>query len=202
MGTGVCEKCRLIVQWRFKYDKYKPLRMPGNCQSCRKKTVTKAYRIFCDACARDKHVCAGCSGDLNAVATGEIVPPDGAMEVTPSVAPTPEGSVTDSSNSTKRKLEQVETRTLDHRKIAAVEETDMQVDDISVNNDADQVPSISARDAVSDWDSRKFSTIASTKYSKNRVVGSQADTVFVFGQAIDGSTASAQEESTFPASSS
>ena len=34
MCEGVCDSCRLKLQWKFNYDKYKPLRHPAKCQSC------------------------------------------------------------------------------------------------------------------------------------------------------------------------
>lgn len=64
MCEGICDRCREKLQWRFKYDKYKPLTKPGNCQKCRNKTVTKAYRIYCDRCATADGVCASCAGNL------------------------------------------------------------------------------------------------------------------------------------------
>ena len=30
-NKGDCQKCREKVQWRFKYDKYKPLKHPATC---------------------------------------------------------------------------------------------------------------------------------------------------------------------------
>lgn len=67
MCEGVCEHCRDKVQWRFHYDKYKPLRHPGTCQECRNKTVTKAYRTFCDPCASKKKVCPGCCAEWSSL---------------------------------------------------------------------------------------------------------------------------------------
>ena len=64
MCEGICDRCREKLQWRFKYDKYKPLTKPGNCQKCRNKTVTKAYRIYCDNCASADGICASCTGNL------------------------------------------------------------------------------------------------------------------------------------------
>lgn len=35
MCEGVCDYCREKVQWKFNYDKYKPLRHPGTiCLNC------------------------------------------------------------------------------------------------------------------------------------------------------------------------
>jgi hypothetical protein len=60
MIEGICKKCREKVQWRFKFDKYKPLKAVGNCQGCKQKAVTKAYRTWCDKCAEKKNCCSSC----------------------------------------------------------------------------------------------------------------------------------------------
>lgn len=64
MCEGICDRCREKLQWKFKYDKYKPLTKPGTCQHCKEKRIAKAYRSFCDPCASAKRACAGCCGDL------------------------------------------------------------------------------------------------------------------------------------------
>jgi len=56
----ICRKCRQIVQWRFQYDKYKPLKSIATCQNCKKKCISKAYRTFCEPCADNKKVCPSC----------------------------------------------------------------------------------------------------------------------------------------------
>lgn len=57
---GVCRRCREKVQWRFQYDKYKPLSSMATCQNCKRKNVTKAYRTFCEPCASQTSVCESC----------------------------------------------------------------------------------------------------------------------------------------------
>ena len=64
MCDGVCDRCREKAQWRFKYDKYKPLKAPGNCQQCKQKVIIKAYRTLCDPCAAAKKSCPGCCVNL------------------------------------------------------------------------------------------------------------------------------------------
>ena len=64
MCEGICDKCREKVQWKFKYGKYKSLSKPGTCQNCKNKSVTKAYRCYCDACAKKKACCGACCGNL------------------------------------------------------------------------------------------------------------------------------------------
>jgi len=66
MQEGVCPRCREKVQWRFQFNKYKPLTRPGNCQNCKQKTVTKAYRTFCDPCANKKKCCPACTLERDA----------------------------------------------------------------------------------------------------------------------------------------
>jgi hypothetical protein len=63
MCEGICRRCREKVQWRFKYDKYKPLKAIATCQQCKQKKVTKAYRTLCDGCASTKGVCPSCCLD-------------------------------------------------------------------------------------------------------------------------------------------
>jgi len=60
MCEGICDKCREKVQWKFHYNKYKPLRNPGVCRDCKQKTITKAYRTICDKCASSKKCCSSC----------------------------------------------------------------------------------------------------------------------------------------------
>ena len=57
---GVCRRCREKLQWRFQYDKYKPLSAVAKCQQCKRRCVTKAYRTWCDQCASTRQVCPGC----------------------------------------------------------------------------------------------------------------------------------------------
>lgn len=64
MCEGICRRCIEKAQWRFKYDKYKPLKNIGNCRTCKQKAVTKAYRNLCDACALKRKVCPSCEVDM------------------------------------------------------------------------------------------------------------------------------------------
>jgi len=57
---NVCRRCREKVQWRFQYDKYKPLSAVATCQRCRRKCVTKAYRALCEGCSSREQVCESC----------------------------------------------------------------------------------------------------------------------------------------------
>ena len=64
MCEGICDHCRDKVQWRFQFNKYKPLTKPGTCQRCKNKTIVKAYRTLCDSCSSAKRECACCCGDI------------------------------------------------------------------------------------------------------------------------------------------
>lgn len=60
MCEGICRHCIEKLQWRFQYDKYKPLKNVGNCKKCKQKVITKAYRNYCDKCAAAENVCPSC----------------------------------------------------------------------------------------------------------------------------------------------
>lgn len=74
-SEGICRRCREKVQWRFQYDKYKPLTAMAICRDCNRKCITRAYRSFCESCAASKGVCQGCCKqyliDANGNQTGE-----------------------------------------------------------------------------------------------------------------------------------
>ncbi|XP_059169063.1 uncharacterized protein C9orf85 homolog [Physella acuta] len=55
---GICLLCKDIIQWKIKYNKYKPLSQPATCVRCHKKTVKKAYYTVCQPCATQVKVCA------------------------------------------------------------------------------------------------------------------------------------------------
>eukprot|EP00122_Pirum_gemmata_P020828 Pgem_evm1s19443 len=59
-SDGVCHKCKENLEWRKKYRKYKPLTAPKICLTCKKRTITKAYRTRCNDCALKEKVCAKC----------------------------------------------------------------------------------------------------------------------------------------------
>lgn len=56
----VCIKCRDVIQWKIKYNKYKPLGQPKSCNNCHQKTITKAYHQLCRKCALERRQCAKC----------------------------------------------------------------------------------------------------------------------------------------------
>ncbi|KAI8429883.1 hypothetical protein MSG28_000367 [Choristoneura fumiferana] len=58
--SGVCKRCKDILDWKIKYKKYKPLTSPRKCVGCEEKTVKYAYHVLCGKCAAEKNVCAKC----------------------------------------------------------------------------------------------------------------------------------------------
>ncbi|XP_028162395.1 uncharacterized protein C9orf85 homolog [Ostrinia furnacalis] len=58
--TGVCKRCKDIIEWKIKYKKYKPLTAPRKCVNCEQKTIKHAYHMLCSKCATEKQVCAKC----------------------------------------------------------------------------------------------------------------------------------------------
>ncbi|XP_053601673.1 uncharacterized protein C9orf85 homolog [Plodia interpunctella] len=58
--TGVCKRCKDIIDWKIKYKKYKPLTAPKKCVGCDQKVIKHAYHLLCCKCAAEKNVCAKC----------------------------------------------------------------------------------------------------------------------------------------------
>ncbi|KAH9634042.1 hypothetical protein HF086_001244 [Spodoptera exigua] len=58
--TGVCKRCKDILEWKIKYKKYKPLTAPRKCVGCEQKTIKHAYHMLCTKCALEKTLCAKC----------------------------------------------------------------------------------------------------------------------------------------------
>lgn len=56
----LCKRCLEIIEWKINYRKYKPLTTPAKCQACEGRTVYKAYRNICDACATSNKLCSKC----------------------------------------------------------------------------------------------------------------------------------------------
>lgn len=49
--SGVCRRCKDIIDWKIKYKKYKPLKSPGVCVKCHQKNIVLAYRVICKGCS-------------------------------------------------------------------------------------------------------------------------------------------------------
>lgn len=58
--TGVCTRCKDILEWKMKYKKYKLLKKPKTCVKCIQKTVLAPYRMICTQCCADGDICAKC----------------------------------------------------------------------------------------------------------------------------------------------
>lgn len=59
-NVGLCKHCHDIIEWRKKFRKYKPLKMPSRCGQCNEKKITSAYHTWCMDCARAANVCPKC----------------------------------------------------------------------------------------------------------------------------------------------
>ncbi|KAL7839297.1 hypothetical protein SRHO_G00259550 [Serrasalmus rhombeus] len=57
---GLCQRCKDILEWKVKYNKYKFLTQPRKCVKCLQKTVKDAYHIMCKPCALRLELCAKC----------------------------------------------------------------------------------------------------------------------------------------------
>jgi len=71
--VNVCQKCRDVIEWKVKYNKYKPLTAPKKCVRCSEKKVKYAYHVACTDCVVEEKVCAKCLKDTEAV---ELPEPD------------------------------------------------------------------------------------------------------------------------------
>lgn len=199
MCEGVCRRCREKAQWRFRYDKYKPLKNVANCQGCKQKCVTKAYRTLCDKCAQKKGVCPGCCGSLDEpeseAATAENAGEDAVESQTPSEVPTTVFQAlhqTSSSTTTAAAAEpavdmpgaSTEGENMDvEDEEEEEEEDDEEEDDNEANEEEDgeeMDESLLSRDIndAPNWNEKKFKNIAASKYSKQRKVGSDSDVTY------------------------
>lgn len=202
MVTNICTTCREKLQWRFKFDKYKPLTKPGNCQECKLKKITKAYRTYCDSCALKKKVCPGCCKDnicddnkkeVDNNNTDNYTNMDLCITNTTTTVFTNINevniNVTNSNKNTKDQNEQLlsgeedeeeyDDDKLDEDNIISNDSIINLDDNHSINpnltreiNDFELVTS-KLSDAVSTWDQRKYSNMANNKYSKDRVIGKE-----------------------------
>ncbi|XP_076855151.1 uncharacterized protein C9orf85 homolog [Brachyhypopomus gauderio] len=57
---GLCQRCKEILEWKVKYNKYKLLTQPRKCVKCLQKSVKDAYYIMCKPCALKLELCAKC----------------------------------------------------------------------------------------------------------------------------------------------
>lgn len=176
MSEGICRRCREKVQWRFKYDKYKPLKAPATCQQCRQKTITKAYRTLCDTCAAQRNVCPSCC--LDPIQNEKLDEDERKLQQN-TVFKLPA-----TTNSASESHEMEEARNEEETEMMEEEEEDA---DEEEEGDRETAPnesvieeehkrledSLMGGELVMDlkWDEKKFTNIAANKYSKVRTTG-------------------------------
>ncbi|KAM4577796.1 uncharacterized protein C9orf85 homolog [Fundulus diaphanus] len=57
---GLCQHCKGVLEWKVKYNKYKPLTQPKKCVKCSQRTVRDAYHIVCKPCSLQLEICCKC----------------------------------------------------------------------------------------------------------------------------------------------
>ncbi|XP_008299013.1 uncharacterized protein C9orf85 homolog [Stegastes partitus] len=57
---GLCQRCKEVLEWKVKYNKYKTLTQPKKCVKCSQKTVKDAYHIICKPCSLQLEICCKC----------------------------------------------------------------------------------------------------------------------------------------------
>ena len=201
MCEGVCNKCREKLQWRFKYNKYKPLKMPSSCRDCNNKAIHKAYRALCDPCATKRKVCSGCSKDIVAAnleytAHHKVVEEEGAASHVGSLkgnginVTSPDEyvvSILGNSNASAAGSMIIDDENVS-KKLKSEHSTSEQVMESEDAQEEKSEEVEKSSNLAAAWDERKFNTIANLKYSKDRVVGSTEDgsggasTVFSFSK--------------------
>lgn len=179
MAEGICRRCREKVQWRFRYDKYKPLKNVASCQQCKQKTVTKAYRTLCDKCATTRNVCPGCCGPMVDETGDNEAPSDEADAALASEMATEDSELSQPAVG-------VPTAPVE----AAIEEADGEEDDVDEEAEsigdagdvtASQMDEEELNRDVGDaphWHENKFLNVAASKYSKARKTGTEEDRTF------------------------
>ena len=65
--AGLCARCKEKIEWKRKYDKYKPLTAPKKCVTCQEKKVKQAYYRLCRECAESRGLCAKCGEESEIV---------------------------------------------------------------------------------------------------------------------------------------
>lgn len=194
MCEGVCRRCREKVQWRFKFDKYKPLKNVANCQGCKQKCVTKAYRTLCDKCGVQRNICPGCCGPLDSPEDAVDAVESGAAdaEAEAAVAAVDEDALTTVFVATQAKAaaaeagegdDEGEEEQEEEEDEEEEEEEDAEEEEGAEGAGADAEPvdeSLLTRDIgdAPNWNEKKFKNIAATKYGKSRKVGDASDAHF------------------------
>lgn len=175
MSGGVCDRCREKVQWRFKYNKYKPLKAPGSCQGCRQKTVVKAYRTLCDRCSAQRHCCPSCCVDIveanKAYALASAAGKGSDVAVTEGDAE----DAADDEDDDEVAMDDGEAEGNDSERIEAeMEEAGGSSEAAAAGTgEADLNAKIGLGDVV--WDERKFAQYAALKYNKQRPIAAPSE---------------------------
>ncbi|XP_067084036.1 uncharacterized protein C9orf85 homolog [Osmerus mordax] len=58
--AGLCKRCKEVLEWKVKYNKYKPITQARTCVKCSQKTIKNAYHVICTPCSIQLDVCAKC----------------------------------------------------------------------------------------------------------------------------------------------
>ncbi|XP_030214482.1 uncharacterized protein C9orf85 homolog [Gadus morhua] len=58
--NGLCQRCKDVLEWKVKYNKYKSLTQAKKCVKCFQKNVKDAYHIMCKPCSIQLELCAKC----------------------------------------------------------------------------------------------------------------------------------------------
>lgn len=61
----LCKRCLEQIQWKLKFNKYKPPKNVSRCNRCGEKNVIKAYRKCCDSCSDKNEICSKCEQNKN-----------------------------------------------------------------------------------------------------------------------------------------
>lgn len=173
MCEGICDRCRVKVQWKFDYGKYKRLTQPGSCRGCKQKCVSKAYRTYCDKCATKQRVCAACGGDtlkLNNERRAEL-------EARGLLKDDEDSDEEEGSGGDEKEAGTGEAGEEDG-------EEDEEDGEESVHGvEAEEGPTLVAMPesvfSISDKDVRKAEAYGASKYDKKRVVGTSDDAALV-----------------------
>jgi hypothetical protein len=182
MCEGICDRCREKVQWKFNYGKYKSLTRPGSCRDCKNKTVTKAYRSWCDSCASKDHKCAACGGNIVELNNERRIE----LEKRSLLDDGSADGAQEGADGGEQEIAEVEKVAGDH----AAGEADVLDEDGENSGEGDEEitkdegektdsPQIESVFHVTDRDLRKLETYGASKYSKSRVTGSAADAAMV-----------------------
>jgi hypothetical protein len=174
MSEGICDKCRDKVQWRFKFDKYKPLTKPATCQACKNKTVHKAYRSMCDPCAGKKSLCPACCVNIEQsnleLKRARETSGRSAVSTTGEGGEVEDGSEGDEDDEEMEDEDEAETQELRKKFVKPSE-----LSSAAAHMDVEK-------------SERELARMAATKYNKSRPTGTTEDSVFsmVGGAEFDG----------------